>query len=253
MRIAAQIAYNGTTFHGWQIQKNAPSVQEAIQKVLSTLAQQEISVVGCGRTDTGVHAYEYYFHADMEWKQGFLRRVNTMLPSSIVVKNVYHVSEDFHARFDASRRTYTYRVSRAKKPFAQNQTYYWRVPVDVENMNRAGRLLIGTQDFKCFSKEGSQVNTYICTVEEALWEVVEDELVFTISANRFLRNMVRAVVGTLLDVGEGKTTFADVEKILASRDRRFAGRSVPAAGLGLSKIDYPNSNAWTVLESETTP
>jgi tRNA pseudouridine38-40 synthase len=249
MRIAAQIQYDGTLYHGWQIQKNAASIQENIERALSTITQKEISIVGCGRTDKGVHAYDYFFHADMDWEQGFLGRLNNMLPNSISLMNVYDAGSDFHARFDAESRTYIYRITRVKNPFQHGFTYHWRMPVEVKSMNQSAQLLLGEKDFKCFSKEGSQVNNYVCSIKYATWKEEGDQLVFKITANRFLRNMVRAIVGTLLDVGEGKKSPQDIKEILDSRDRRKAGRSVPASGLGLYKIDYPNQENWNVIES----
>lgn len=252
MRIAAQIQYDGTDYHGWQIQKNATSIQGVIEQTLSTIAQEDVSIFGCGRTDKGVHAYDFFFHTDMTWQSGHIRRVNAMLPTSISLKNIFDAGTNYHARFDATSRTYIYRISRTKNPFHTRFTYHWRIPVDMEAMNAAAQMLIGEQDFKCFSKQGSQVNNYICHVEAAHWSAEGDELIFKITANRFLRNMVRAVVGTLLDIGEGKKTVDDILLILKSRDRSKAGRSVPASGLGLYKIDYPSQENWKVLDSSQT-
>jgi len=242
-RYFLELAYNGTDFHGWQMQDNAPSIQQEISEKLGTILQAEIPVTGCGRTDAGVHASQFFAHFDTDkltMDTGlFVHKLNTMLPDSIAIYNIQQVQNDAHARFDAIKRSYQYFISTRKNPFNSNRSYQFNVALDINAMNKACELLLGEKDFGCFCKANADNHTDICTVHHANWEQNEHMITFNITANRFLRNMVRAIVGTLLDVGQGRTTLEEFELILASKDRSEAGRSVPAHGLFLSRVEYP--------------
>ncbi len=244
MRYFIELAYKGTNYHGWQIQPHSVSVQGVIQKALQTLTRRNIVLTGAGRTDAGVHALQMYAHFDMEndWKdreQELLRRLNAFLPDDIVIYNLFEVSPDAHARYDALERSYEYRVQLGKNPF--NTEFAWQIfsafP-DLDRMNRAAELLLQEDDFKAFSRTGTDVRTYICDVRKAEWEQRGNLFVFHISADRFLRNMVRAVVGTLVDVGRGNTSIDGFREIIHSRDRSRAGASAPAQGLFLNRVQY---------------
>jgi tRNA pseudouridine38-40 synthase len=242
-RYFLELAYNGTDFHGWQMQDNALSVQQEISEKLRTILQAEIPVTGCGRTDAGVHASQFFAHFDTDkltMDTGlFVHKLNTMLPESIAIYNIQQVQNDAHARFDAIKRSYQYFISTRKNPFNSDRSYQFNVALDINAMNKACELLLGEKDFGCFCKANADNHTDICTVHHANWEQNEHMITFNVTANRFLRNMVRAIVGTLLDVGQGRTTLEEFEVILASKDRSEAGRSVPAHGLFLSRVEYP--------------
>ncbi len=242
-RYALELAYRGTNYHGWQVQPNASSVQEEIERRLSQLmGNKPVSVVGCGRTDTGVHASYYVLHFDagreLDTNQ-LVYKLNKMLPDDIAIFSAQKVSDEFHARFSASLRTYHYFIHQQKNAFLQD-SYYLGPIVDFDAMNQAAQLLLGKQDFTSFSKLHTDVKTNICTVSQVKWnQVSESSWYLEISADRFLRNMVRAVVGTLLEVGYGNLDEAGLLKIIASKDRGEAKLSVPAKGLFLVDIRYP--------------
>jgi tRNA pseudouridine38-40 synthase len=200
--------------------------------------------VGAGRTDAGVHAKQMFAHFNTEKEiinEDLVFRLNALLPEDIAVQNVVEVAADAHARFDALERTYEYWLVKEKNPFFEDAAHYVKQPLDIEKMNEAARLFLQHADFECFSKSNTDVHTYLCAIKEAVWTIDKDKWVFTITADRFLRNMVRAIVGTLLDVGAGKTQIEDVKSILDSKDRSKAGASVPAKGLYLTKIMYPEA------------
>ena len=241
MRYFIELAYKGKNYHGWQIQPDAISVQEKINSALSTLYQQEIQVVGAGRTDTGVHASQMFAHFDVDTivKGDLVFKLNSILPQDIVVYKVFEVDAEKHARFDAVSRSYEYKVWLGRNPFLLD--FSWQIhsqKLDVNIMNEAAKLLLEYENFQTFSKVKTEVYTFNCNVTEAFWLQKGNELTFTISANRFLRNMVRAIVGTLVDVGLGKLTVADFRKIIESKNRGNAGLSVPAKGLFLTQIKY---------------
>jgi tRNA pseudouridine38-40 synthase len=251
LRYFIHLAYNGTPYHGWQIQPNAASVQETLNKAFSVLLQSEINLMGAGRTDTGVHAREMYAHFDFESSfeiPTLVHKLNSFLPKDIVIYNIIPVHDEAHTRFDATKRTYEYHIHQFKNPFLDELSWYYHQPLDVELMNEAAKLLFNYTDFECFSKVNTDVNTFDCAIFEAHWTrgVAEQseakrensQLVFTISANRFLRNMVRSIVGTLVNVGLNKITLDDFTKIIESKSREKAGFSVPAHGLYLTKIEY---------------
>ncbi len=251
MRYFIHLAYNGTPYHGWQIQPNATSVQETLNKAFSVLLQSEINLMGAGRTDTGVHAKEMYAHFDFEASidiPNLVHKLNSFLPKDIVIYDIIPVHNEAHTRFDATKRTYEYHIHQFKNPFLDELSWYFHQPLDIDLMNEAAQLLLNHTDFECFSKVNTDVNTFDCTIFEAYWTRAStehsenDQLVFTISANRFLRNMVRSIVGTLVNVGLHKITLDDFTKIIESKSREKAGFSVPAHGLYLTKINYDYIN-----------
>ena len=245
MRYFVELAYHGASYHGWQRQPNASSVQQTLEEAMTTVLRQPITLVGAGRTDTGVHARKMVAHFDtdnpLENKEQLLYQLNHFLPPDIVLYTLRAVTPEAHARFDAYARTYHYHLSFAKDPFDQGGSYRFSGTLDVNAMNQASGKLLAHQDFECFSKSKTDVKTYICRIMHAHWESEANGLVFTITADRFLRNMVRAIVGTLLEVGQGKKSLAQFEAILASKKRSEAGYSVPAQGLYLMDIQYPES------------
>ena len=241
MRYFIELSYVGTPFVGWQRQPAGDSVQSCLEDALSILFGKPLSIVGAGRTDAGVHAHQLYAHVDLDEYigQDLTFRLNKLLPKEIAVNNIISVSQDAHARFDAVSRIYRYLINKQKNPFLQKRSYHFAKPLDLDLMNRAAKILIDHEDFKCFSKSRTDVKTYVCDVQEAYWQQNGSELAFYIQANRFLRNMVRAIVGTLIEVGLRKISISDFEAILRSRDRSQAGYSVPAHGLYLEKVNYP--------------
>lgn len=243
MRYFIKLAYKGTNYHGWQSQPNATSVQETLGKAVSVVLNSEVSLMGAGRTDTGVHAKEMYAHFDFEKPfetESIVHKLNSYLPKDIVVYAIIPVREEAHARFDATKRTYEYHINSFKDAFLQEDSWYFHQKLDLDLMNTAAKILFNYTDFQCFSKVNTDVNTFDCTIFEANWKNADNKLIFTISANRFLRNMVRAIVGTLVNVGMKKITLDDFEAIIQSKNRDKAGFSVPAHGLYLTKIEYPN-------------
>jgi len=244
MRLFVQLSYDGSPFCGWQTQANVPTVQEEMERALSIAFREKVSVVGAGRTDTGVNARHFIAHFDVsawpdEESARILRKINAILPPAIVAEAFYRVADNAHARFDAVSRTYRYYIHTAKDPFARHSCRCW-YDYDVDAMNRAAQVLLGRHDFSSFEKTGGANKTDICTVTEARWEAVDrHHLVFTITADRFLRNMVRATVGTLLEVGRGRRTPEWVAEVLEARDRGRAGQSVYGEALFLEEIRYP--------------
>ncbi len=244
MRYFIELSYNGATFHGWQIQPDVISVQESIEKALSVLLRKPQSIVGAGRTDAGVHAkfMVAHFETDVNFETEQLKfKLNSFLPESIAIYNIYIVKNEAHARFDAMARAYEYRVVTEKNPFEINSTHLVKLPLDVNKMNLAAKRMLAYTNFKCFSKSKTDVKTYNCDLFYAFWEQENNCLVFKISANRFLRNMVRAIVGTLLEIGSGKLELEDIDRIIRSENRSEAGYSVPAKGLYLTEVLYPES------------
>jgi len=243
-RYALQFAYNGGSFHGYQIQPNAHSVQAELEENLSLLLGETVSITGSGRTDTGVHAAHQIAHFDtsVPIDSNLIYRLNRMLSHALTAQAVFTVADDFHARFDATSRTYEYRITRHKDPFLRDFAYWYEADLDVEAMNEAAKLLLNHTDFQCFSKVKTEVTTFDCTIMRAYWEAQGDNLIFTIEGNRFLRGMVRAIVGTLLEIGMEKWTAENLKQILESKSRQEAGRSVPAHGLHLVKVAYPEAS-----------
>nr|WP_297168932.1 tRNA pseudouridine(38-40) synthase TruA [uncultured Dysgonomonas sp.] len=235
------LAYNGANYCGWQIQPNGLSVQEVIEKSLSTLLRMPITIVGAGRTDAGVHAREMAAHFEAEVQDVTLltNKLNRILPKDIVVYKIVRVKEDAHARFDATSRLYRYYLTTQKDPFMYPYKYKVHGSIDVEMMNKCSRILFEYIDFTSFSKLHTDVKTNDCKIIHAQWEQQGEDYVFTIQANRFLRNMVRAVVGTLLEAGRGKLDEAGMRRVIEAKDRAVAGLSVPAHALFLEEIGYP--------------
>lgn len=265
-RYCIHLAYNGLNYCGWQTQPQVSTVQQTLETALSTLLRRKIAIVGCGRTDTGVHASDFYAHFDLRFSatateeedtvaaeptanpheempidcEQLAFKLNSFLPNDIRIYSIFPVADNFHARFDATARTYQYHVSDQRLPF--HQGLYSRIYFhpDIDLMNEAAKVLMEYEDFTSFAKLHTQVKTNICHLYEAHWDRVGEELVFTIKANRFLRNMVRSVTGTLLDVGRGALTIDGLRAIVEKKDRCAAGVSMPAQGLFLMKVDYPN-------------
>lgn len=243
-RYFIELAFNGTGYHGWQIQKNAISVQEVLNNALSTLLRQPISTIGCGRTDTGVHATQLYAHFDLPMlaitnELAFIHQLNAILPRDIAAKQLYYVSPDAHARFDATLRSYEYHIHFQKNPFLEGFSWFLRDILDVKLMNQAAEILFQYRDFSCFSKSNTQTFTNNCVITKAQWVESKHGLVFHISADRFLRNMVRAIVGTLVRVGKHDMESTDIHHIIESKNRSNAGMSVPPYGLYLTEVIYP--------------
>ena len=255
-RYFAELAFDGTAYHGWQIQQNAVSVQEVFNKALQVLLRKPVETIGCGRTDTGVHARQLFAHFDdvrgaRIGERGLIDHelstishqlktsLNAILPKDIAVKNIIPVASDAHARFDATLRSYEYHIHFGKDPFKQNYSWQLRDFPDLELMNQAANIIKEYRDFSCFSKSNTQVKTNFCAIKEAFWQQKDDRIVFHIAADRFLRNMVRAIVGTLIAVGRKEMEPEAVRKIIESKNRSNAGTSVPACGLYLTKVVYP--------------
>lgn len=241
-RYFLQLSYKGSRYFGWQRQPNAISVQDVIEKTLSTVLREDIAVVGAGRTDTGVHASFYVLHFDVsneiQEPEKLVYHLNRFLPDDIAVQKINKVNNDFHARFSAASRTYKYFISTVKDPFNTETCYQFTIPLDVEKMNEAAKTLFEYTDFTSFAKLHTDVKTNNCKIFQAEWERNDNQLVFTIKADRFLRNMVRAIVGTLLEIGKGKITGDDFRSIIEMKNRGAAGTSAPPQGLFLVDIGY---------------
>jgi tRNA pseudouridine38-40 synthase len=244
VRYFIRFSYFGKAYHGWQRQPNALSVQQVMETAISTLMRNPVALVAAGRTDAGVHARDMAAHADLDGEvdtDDLAYRLNALLPDDIAVREILQVQPEAHARFDATERTYEYWVVQQKNPFYADTAYYINLPLELDSMNVAALAMKEFTDFQCFSRSKTDVKTYHCDIRMVEWNRVEDRLVFTISADRFLRNMVRAIVGTLLEVGLGKSGVEDVKGIIKSRDRSRAGVSVPAKGLYLTRVCYPEN------------
>ena len=248
LRYFIELSYFGKPYHGWQKQPNAVTVQQSIEEALSTILRQPLSIMGAGRTDTGVHAHQMFAHLDIpgtafakaELTQ-LSQKLNSFLPPAIAIQRIFEVAPEAHSRFDALQRSYTYRVARKKNPFTEDAAFQCKYALDIDAMNEAAAILLSYTDFECFSKSNTDVNTYLCDISEARWIAVDDELQFIISANRFLRNMVRAIVGTLIEIGQGKHDPSWIHEVIKSKNRSIAGTSVPAHGLYLTKVSYPDT------------
>ncbi|WP_179333288.1 tRNA pseudouridine(38-40) synthase TruA [Winogradskyella costae] len=244
MRYFLELSYNGKAYHGWQNQPNAISVQEVIEKALSTILSAKISIMGAGRTDTGVHASQMFAHFDYDgdFKSiDIVYKLNSFLPKDVAITTVFEVKPEIHARFYAESRTYNYKISTVKNVFNYDFAYQVQSSLDIEAMNEACKILFQYKDFQCFSKTNTDVKTYNCDIKEAHWTNNNGQLVFTITADRFLRNMVRAIVGTMVNIGLGKMKAEELHAIIDSKSRSKAGFSVPAHGLYLVKIIYPET------------
>ncbi len=244
IRYFMQLAYNGSSYHGWQIQDNAITVQEEINRKLSLLLRESVNIIGCGRTDTGVHARDFYAHFDVSapitfTENDFLFKLNSFLSKDIAVYHLWKVPSDFHARFSATSRTYKYYISTKKNPFFKNFSLEYTSKLNLKAMQQASEYILMYNDFTSFSKLHTQTKTNLCKIFYAGWEQKEDLLIFTITADRFLRNMVRAIVGTVLEIGKNKISADEIKNIIEAKNRKNAGFSVPAKGLFLEKVNYP--------------
>lgn len=244
-RYFIELAFKGTAYHGWQVQQNAITVQQLLDEALSTVLRMPIGTVGCGRTDAGVHAKQLFAHFDdinqeVKGKESrILSSLNALLPADIAVKRILAVSNEAHARFDAIKRAYEYHIHFHKDPFLQDFSWQLRDKPNISAMNEAAKLMMDYTDFSCFSKSHTQVYTNNCTLLRSEWQWLNSEqLVFYISANRFLRNMVRAIVGTLMEIGNGKQPVDYIHEVINSKNRSRAGTSVPACGLYLTEVQY---------------
>ena len=245
-RYIIELSYLGKNFHGWQIQPNATTVQQYLQESVSTILREEVTITGAGRTDTGVHASYYVAHFDTETlldTDAFGRKLNYFLSNDITIFSVHKSDPEFHARFNALSRSYKYICSLNKSPFLTDLCYSYQVSLDFEEMNTASALLLEYNDFTSFAKLHSDNKTNLCQIKEAKWELHGDCLIFTIKADRFLRNMVRAITGTIFDVGNGRIGLEEFKKIIEGRDNQLASASAPAKGLYLSDIEYDEKYA----------
>jgi tRNA pseudouridine38-40 synthase len=238
------IAFKGTSYHGWQIQPNSVTVQKILVNALSTILNERISATGAGRTDSGVHASVFCAHfnsvtPNLDLNKRLIFRLNRFLPGDISVTRLVKVRAETHARFSAVSRTYRYNISKIKDPFAGDSEWFLHGKIDVKLMNDACRLLLKHDDFTSFSKLHTDVKTNICRILHAEWTETDEKIIFTIKADRFLRNMVRAIVGTMAELGKGKITLQEFDEIILAKDRCRAGRSAPAKGLFLIDIEYP--------------
>lgn len=245
-RYFIELSYLGTNYHGWQVQPNAITVQEKINDALGLLFRKEIMITGCGRTDTGVHAKNFYAHIDLDFdllpfpSEQLIYKLNAILPYDISIQQIIEVHNEAHARFDASSRSYEYHLGIHKNPFNNDQSYLSPYKnLDFDLMNEAGKILYEYTDFECFSKTNTDVATFNCQISHAKWTIHHNTWVFTITADRFLRNMVRAIVGTLIEVGRKQISLEEFKKVIESKNRGNAGWSVPGKGLFLVDIRYP--------------
>jgi tRNA pseudouridine38-40 synthase len=239
-----EIAYHGKNFSGWQTQANATGVQEVVEDALSKLLRTPVKIVGSGRTDTGVHCAQQFFHTDIEKEfdpVNLIHRLNSFLPREIAIRSIHRVKPTASARYSAIERKYEYHITLVKDPLLTGLALHFFKPLNLQNMNEAAALLRGEHDFECFSKVKTDVNHFLCTVKSASWKKQGNRLIFTIRANRFLRGMVRAIVGTLLEVGTGKISVRDFQHIIKSKDRKKAGANVDPHGLYLVQVKYPKS------------
>lgn len=242
MRYFLELAYRGTRYHGWQRQPNGLSVQEVLETALSVVLRGPVALTGSGRTDAGVHAGQQFAHFDtaMVLPSTLTQSLNSLTPGDIAVHDCFPVRDNDHARFTALFRYYQYQIIRRKDPFRDGLAYLFTRPLDVDRMNEAAGRLLNGRDFESFSKVKTDVNTFHCRIDRAYWEQqANGDLTFHVRADRFLRGMVRAIVGTLLAVGQGQLSVAEFDQIIEAKDRRRAGRSAPAEGLSLVEVGYP--------------
>ncbi|MEP1096638.1 MAG: tRNA pseudouridine(38-40) synthase TruA [Cyclobacteriaceae bacterium] len=242
MRYFIDISYEGTAYHGWQIQTTGNTVQEEIEKALSTILKEEVAIMGSGRTDTGVHATQQIAHFDTITElvpNDLVYKLNSFLPKDIAIRSIKAVENNTHARFDAVKRTYHYHIHRHKNPFKRGVSYYFKHDIDRNAILEGCEIIRNWENFECFSKVHTEVNNFNCQIFKIDWLQNEDDDLFVVTANRFLRGMVRAMVGTLLDLGTRKTNIENFKGVLESNDRSRAGRAVPPQGLFLERIEYP--------------
>lgn len=241
-RYFIEVSYKGTNYSGFQVQKNANSIQAEIEKALFIFFKQNFSLTGSSRTDAGVHALQNFFHFDseipLEEKKGFVYNLNSILPPDIVLKRIFQVADSAHCRFDAISREYKYYIFRNKNPFLQDRAFYHPYPLDIDKLNQAAQLLMIYKDFTSFSKRNTQVKDFICNIKLSKWKIENDTLLYQVESNRFLRGMVKGLVGTMLRVGTGKISLAEFEEIIKNRDCTKADFSVDSKGLFLVSVNY---------------
>lgn len=242
MRYFLELNYRGTDFHGWQKQPNAPTIQEELERAFGVILRQPLEIIGSSRTDAGVHAEQQFAHFDvpepLPAPDRLIHGINSVLPNSIAVKNLILVKDDVHSRFAATHRCYQYRIVYQRNPFLVDLAHTYRPILDVQKMNEAAKLLLQYEDFECFSKIHTDVKTFICKIAFAYWKPTDLGITFHIKANRFLRGMVRAIVGTLLEVGRGRMSIEQFEQIIISKNRKNAAAQAPACGLFLTEVGY---------------
>jgi tRNA pseudouridine38-40 synthase len=244
-RYFIKLAYDGASYHGWQIQDNALTVQEVITKAVRLMWMKDFKMIGCGRTDTGVNASQFYAHFDLEEEKPceelneLVHRLNRYLPDDIVIYSIFPVPPDLHSRYDAISRTYKYHIHTYKDPFLIEHSWFVPGKLDLELMNRGGEVIMEYEDFTSFSKANEKRKTNLCNITSAQWEIDGHKIVFTITANRFLHDMVRAIVGTMINLGQHKISIEELRLIIESKNRCNAGESVPAKGLFLTRVEYP--------------
>jgi len=246
LRYFIRLSYLGTNYCGWQIQPNGPTVQDVLKKAFSTVLQENIEITGAGRTDAGVHASYFIAHFDsvnnnLQENNKLLLKINGILPIDIAVQEIFKVKPDAHARFDATSRTYNYYIHQQKDPFLVETSWYFPYKLDIDKMNQAAEILCQFTDFTSFSKLHTDVKTNNCKIISAKWTIDDYKIVFKITADRFLRNMVRAIVGTIIEIGKGKINLEEFVQIIENKNRSEAGMSVPPHGLVLSGIEYPDT------------
>ena len=242
MRYLIQLSFKGTNYHGWQKQVSAKTVQQELDEKLSLLIGENIETLGCGRTDAGVHAKQFFAHFDSQKEmntENLIQRLSKFTSKDIAIHSLKKVDENFHVRFDADYRVYEYWITQQADPFLNEFSWFVYGDIDIEAMNEAAKLLLVYKDFECFSKVHTDVNTFLCDITFAEWKQTNEKLIFMIKSNRFLRNMVRAIVGTLIEVGRKRMTIDQFQKIIESKNRSEAGQSVPAHGLFLTEVHYP--------------
>jgi tRNA pseudouridine38-40 synthase len=242
-RYFLEVAYKGTNYSGFQVQENAPSIQDEIEKAFTILQKKQVVLTGSSRTDTGVHAQQNFFHFDFEEviNPQFLYKINSILPRDIVIKNIYDVLPEAHCRFDAMHRTYHYHIYQSKNPFLEDRAYYFPYTIDFNKLQEAAAILKTYTDFTSFSKRNTQAKTFLCTILESEWKKEDEQFIYCVKANRFLRGMVRGLTGTMLQAGRGKISIDDFKQIIEAKDCKKADFAVPGHGLTLMQVAYPES------------
>lgn len=243
MRYFIEVAYDGARYCGFQVQENANTIQAEVERALSTFYGEPFALTGSSRTDTGVHALQNFFHFDTKHviKNHNIYNLNAILPEDIVIQNIFSVPEDAHCRFQATYRKYQYFIYRKKNPFLRDQAWFYPYTLNIDLLNEAARVITEQEDFTSFSKRNTQVKTKLCKVEESFWEIKNDQFIYTVRANRFLRGMVRGLVATMLQVGRGKISIAEFINIIEAKDCSKADFSAPGHGLFLVEVGFPNT------------
>ncbi len=248
-RYFLEVMYKGTAYSGFQVQENASTIQAEVEKAFTVLQKEMVTMTGSSRTDTNVHALQNFFHFDTETPihLQFLYKINAILPRDIVIKNIYAVSNEAHCRFDAVSRTYQYHICRSKNPFLEDRAYFFPFTIDMVLMQEAAAVLKEYTDFTSFSKRNTQVKTFLCSILETEWRQEKDEIIFHVTANRFLRGMVRGLTGTMLQVGRGKISIPEFRNIIETKDNTLVDFAVPGHGLFLTNVQYPEHLTMTAV------